>query len=99
MFKFNNKNPKDNLKEFGNHTWYKNNIKPVVFVYLVYFSLFFAGQQLDFNESINNILLICWSTPLLIMSFGSKTLSRYGFTILCFWYVPYLFYKAKDEEI
>ena len=95
MFVFKSNKPNDNIQEFGNYSFVKKNIKPVIFIYLVYFSLFWIVKSLDFNESVNSTLLFLWAFPILIMSFGNRTLSKYGFTFLCFWYLPYLYLRKK----
>lgn len=92
IFNFKDKKPKGMLKEFGSLMWVKNNIiQLAVQTALIMAVALYTGFT----------FLFIWALlPLLaLLTFMIGDAARFGAVLQSFWYLPVLFWYARNESV
>ncbi len=96
MFEFKSKKPKKRIKEFGSDKWVANNRSNILAVAFVYLIAAYVLAHTPFGVG----FLVMGLLPL-IASVGlcGQWAVKPAMALQCFWYLPVLFWYARNEEI
>ena len=96
MFKFKNDNPKERLSEFGSREWVDQNIIKILGIALSYLITAYLLADTPFSVG----FLVMGLLPLIsAMMLPGEWAIKPAMALQCFWYVPFLFWQARNEEI